>query len=772
MLLKELTINGFKSFAKKSDLLFSSPITAIVGPNGSGKSNVAESFKFVLGEQATSRMRGKKGEDLIFGGSEKVARLGRATVVARFDNTARIFPIDFDELVIERTVSRDGSNEYSINGARVRLKDVMEMLAAANIGTTGHHIISQGEADRILTASPKLRREMIEDALGLRVYQYKIAESEKKLVKTRENTERVESLRRETKPHLQFLERQVKKYERAIDLREELAVSYAEYLRREHAYLVEAAKNLRARCVAPREKLDALTKTRADAEKRATISTQHADSAELANRERDLTHMRADREAAARATGALEGQIGFLERRIAHLRAQYEARGRSDTAATPIPHDVFMHAHAQISRAVEQALGSAHLEEVKQVLRNIQTTLTALAERTKRTPQEPLNLADEERELAELRVQKDAADTTLRTLHERTQVLEHACTVLKTKIAAETEEARELRHKIELYDHEIRELERELASLAQAEHERAREEELFNAEVREAIVLVQSRATQYLKHSILDEGRELTDAELAGQSREEQYERKRLLERLKIRLEELGGVNEEVLREYKHAKERDEFLERELADLATSATTLEHIIAELTQELTTKFTEGLQQIDDAFNRFFGRMFVGGTAHAVRTWVTRASKSVAPMDDDEEGDENISAPTDEEGGDESDQDIGVEIDVRLPNKRVRGLDMLSGGERALTSIALIFAMSQINPPPFIILDETDAALDEANSRRYGDALEILAEKSQLILITHNRETMSRAGILYGITMGADGCSRLLSIQLEAALAVAK
>lgn len=772
MLLKELTINGFKSFAKKSDLVFSSPITAIVGPNGSGKSNVAESFKFVLGEQATSRMRGKKGEDLIFGGSEKVSRLGRATVVARFDNTARIFPVDFDELIIERNVSRDGSNEYSINGARVRLKDVMEMLAAANIGTTGHHIISQGEADRILTASPKLRREMIEDALGLRVYQYKIAESEKKLIKTRENTERVESLRRETKPHLQFLERQVKKYERAISLREELATAFADYLRREHAYLVETAKSLRTKCVAPRAKLDELTKTRSEAEARAASSTEHADTTELTARERELADMRADREAAARAAGALEGQIGFLERRIVHLRAQHDARGRSDTAPTPIPHDVFSHAQAQIARAIEQALGSAHLDEVKQVLRNIHTTLTALAERGQRTPQEPLNLKEEERELAELRVQKDNADAVLRSLHERTQVLEHTCVVLKTKITTETEEARELRHKIELYNHEIRELERELALLAHEENERTREEEFFNAEIREAVVLVQSRAMQYVKYAILDSGRELTDSELAVRPREEQYERKRALERLKIRLEELGGVNEEVLREYKNAKERDDFLERELADLATSAATLERIIAELTQELTIKFTDGLQQIDEAFNKFFGRMFVGGTAHAIRTWVTRAAKAApAAAGGDEDGDEDIPEPT-EEDDEEKDQEIGVEIDVRLPNKRVRGLDMLSGGERALTSIALIFAMSQINPPPFIILDETDAALDEANSRRYGDALEILAEKSQLILITHNRETMSRAGILYGITMGADGCSRLLSIQLEAALAVAK
>jgi chromosome segregation protein len=131
---------------------------------------------------------------------------------------------------------------------------------------------------------------------------------------------------------------------------------------------------------------------------------------------------------------------------------------------------------------------------------------------------------------------------------------------------------------------------------------------------------------------------------------------------------------------------------------------------------------------------------------------------------------------EDGESEDEEDAeareGIDINVNLPRKKVKGLMMLSGGERALTSIALLFAVSQVNPPPFIILDETDAALDEANSRKYGDMIESLSKYSQLILITHNRETMSRAGVLYGITMSSDGASKLLSIQFEEAVKVAK
>lgn len=116
--------------------------------------------------------------------------------------------------------------------------------------------------------------------------------------------------------------------------------------------------------------------------------------------------------------------------------------------------------------------------------------------------------------------------------------------------------------------------------------------------------------------------------------------------------------------------------------------------------------------------------------------------------------------------------GIEINVSLPHKKVKELQSLSGGERSLTSIALLFAMSQVNPPPFLILDETDAALDEANSRKYGDMIERLSARSQLIVVTHNRETMSRAGVLYGVTIGGDGASKLLSVKFDEAVSIAK
>jgi chromosome segregation protein len=239
MRLKTLQLNGFKSFAHKTVLEFESPIVSIVGPNGSGKSNVVEAIRFVLGEQSMKSMRGKGGSDLVFKGSKNLSQGSKAAVTIYFNNTDKVFKLsndggedinlNYDIISISREVFSDGSNKYILNGTEVRLKDIHNLLASVNIGSSGHHIISQGEADRILNANAKEKKEMVEDALGLKIYQYKIKESERKLERTNENMKEVVLQRRENAPHLNFLKKQVEKFEKGKDLQMELAILYKEY---------------------------------------------------------------------------------------------------------------------------------------------------------------------------------------------------------------------------------------------------------------------------------------------------------------------------------------------------------------------------------------------------------------------------------------------------------------------------------------------------------------------------------------------------------------
>ncbi len=293
-------------------------------------------------------------------------------------------------------------------------------------------------------------------------------------------------------------------------------------------------------------------------------------------------------------------------------------------------------------------------------------------------------------------------------------------------------------------------------SLLKAREERlALEEEEFKRELIEVGHLVGTEIAKYKEFEAGDE------KEVAIEERSSQEERKRAVVKLKLRLEDsnISGMAE-VEKEFKETSERDEFLARELSDLEKSSESLRELIKDLEERLATEFANGLAKINEGFGKMFSTMFGGGDASLE---LTKESKKSDAGDG-----EMLEMPEDEDEPAEE----GLDIKVSLPKKKIRSLMMLSGGERALTSIALIFAVSQVNPPPFVILDETDAALDEANSRKYGDLVELLSKHSQLILITHNRETMSRAGVIYGVTMGSNGVSKLLSISFDEAAEVAK
>lgn len=745
MYLKELSVAGFKSFAKKSELEFSTPITAIVGPNGSGKSNVAESFRFVLGEQSVKSMRGKRGEDLIWGGSDSVSRGNRASVEVIFDNTTRTLDLDFDEVRIERVVHRDGQNEYKINGSAVRLKDIQELLAGAHIGATGHHIISQGEADRVISAGAKERREMIEDALGLKVFQIKKHEAERKLAKTEDNIAQTESLRREAAPHLKYLKKQVERAERSLQVQAELKKTYAEYLKREDVYVAHRTEELTKARRDPVGQLEKATKEIETLKVILADSTTVKDTSKLDQAVKEQTKAQTVLVEAERAVSTLEGQISLLERRIA------AAAERKVEPEVLIPQSKLQKLVDTITTSVEEVLKQGDADKISKTLKSIVASLSQFVEKEEVVT---LDTSKEDSiELAKLQKELPVAQKEMRAAVDSKNACADVVMAARSELEQKSTETHEAERSLFEFMNQERELRQAITVIDTELQVLERDRNDFKRELQEAVTLLGRGAAEYFSYAVTDaNGVVLTEDDLVSESREVQRERRRELEKLKIRLEELGvGATEDLIKEYEDAKARDEFLAKELSDLSASVENLQSLITEMDEQLHEQFVAGIDRISTEFNRFFTLMFGGGSAKLDRVQVkTRGD------------DEDEPSVTNE----------GVELAVSLPNKRVKGLDMLSGGERALTSIALIFAMSQVNPPPFIILDETDAALDEANSRRYGDMIEALAEKSQLILITHNRETMSRAGILYGITMGSDGVSKVLSVKFDEAAEHAK
>jgi len=744
-MLKSLTLNGFKSFAKKSELDFGSSVTAIVGPNGSGKSNVVESFRFVLGEQSIKSMRGRSGSDLIFKGSKSIAKLNRARSSVVFDNSKRMFKLatdtsntinlDFEEVEISREVYSDGTNKYLVNGSEVRLKDVHELLASVHIGSSGHHIISQGQADRLLSANGKDRREMIEDALGLKMYQIKMKDAERKLGRTEQNIKEVESLRREIAPHIRYLKKQVDKIKQAESLRESLGGMYKEYLAYQDYFLSSEYDSLSADQTKLIDTLSELDK------KLEAFGPADAPSNDI-ERESSMQKLREEIQSLTQLKNEVSRKLGRLEvmLEMANKEVSKPSTSSKQISLTRDTVEVFVR---DLAVFVDQTLKSSALEDVQLSASRLQAKIRDFSALLQSNHSEVHSQVVE--------TSQDELQANLKDLQSQLSDIESSIVQKNSSIQTLGQEIQSARNQFYESQKDRFELEKERARFASDQElikermSRARESRTrLEEEIQEGIVLVGQQILGYGDIKV----------ETSQVDRTKTEELRREIERAKIKLEEAGALGgEESLREYEEVNSRDEFLNKELQDLETGMKSLKILIDELRSTLDKEFKEGIKKINIQFNEFFALMFGGGSA----------SLSVVSQKKRKQ---------DIEMGDDFVPEEGVEVGVNLPQKKVRELTMLSGGERSLTSIALLFAMTQVNPPPFLVLDETDAALDEANSRRYGDMIEKLAQYSQLIVVTHNRETMSRAETIYGVTIGSDGASKLLSIKFGDAQQYAK
>lgn len=758
MRLQHIEIAGFKSFAKKSTLTFTAPVTAVVGPNGSGKSNVVEAFRFVLGEQSMKSMRGKSGADLIFRGGTGTSKLSRASVSITFDNSDKVFafqpsstestvrsPLLFESVTFTRELYADGTSKYLMNGAEIRLKQMTELLSSVNIGSSGHHIISQGEADGILRASPRDRREMLEDALGLKIYHYRIKESETKLARALDTLKEVQSLRREIVPHLKFLQKQVEKVEKGRAIRVELEDALVQYLATERTLLGDedvrigsAEQLIRTRHSDVSALLETLPQEGAVHDTTATERTTLSNT---------LREIRDNRRALESRISRLEGMLEAHRQMIA--RQSTTSVSSASISFAPTEYGQLL---SDIEFFLSNLRSAENIDAVRGTLSQLESLLLRLKTRENKPVQQESHNSLSHDTLKDTALEMEGLQKDLiALLGQEDEVTARINTLELAREAMLTGNQESTRKRYELQS-DIRQCEAELQILAVSKSAFLERKEYFDTELKEAGFLF---------------GPSFIHALQAAQAFPELnlHDMKRSIDRLKIRLDEHSGIGNDVTAEYEATKERDEFLAREVTDIEASIRNLESLIIELKKLLDEKFTTGVTVINERFGEFFKTMFGGGSAFLSVTIEKKRKKKMDESLDD----------MDAEIIDENDDrffERGIDVHVNLPEKKVKELHMLSGGERSLVSIALLFAISQVNPPPFLVLDETDAALDEANSRRYGDMIELLAAYSQLIVVTHNRETMSRASVLYGVTLGSDSASKLLSIKFDDAVKVAK
>ncbi len=753
MRLLSIEINGFKSFGKKSVLNFTDPVTAVVGPNGSGKSNVVEAFRFVLGEQSMKSMRGKSGSDLIFKGPN--SKLSRASVSITFDNSDKVFafqsvgdstvsaPALFDKVTFTREVFADGSSKYLLNGTEVRLKQMVELLSSVNIGTSSHHIISQGEADGVLRASSRDRREIIEDALGLKIYHFRIKESESKLAKAQDALGDAQSLRRELVPHLKFLQKQVEKIEKGRVIRTELEGVWKQYLANEKDFLskediriTDAERFINSQLSQAKDILTSLP------EESVTHDNTGEERLNIQNSLREISDKRRSIESKInRLQGVIDAHRNLLQKQIDDSNKKEKVFFEGEEYFSVL---------SDLENILNNIKSANTLESVKSFSVQLESVISKLNSK-KGTSGQSQDVSFANQTIKDTALEMEDLEKDLKVIISSEEELQSKLLVLEKQKEQNLMQNQENTRKRYEVISSIKQSESELQILNVSKNAFLERKEYFDKELGEAGFIFGPIFVRELQQK--EPIPELNTQEV-----------RRNIDRLKIRLDEHSGIGNDVLIEYESTKERDEFLAKEVADIEVSIRNLESLISDLKKTLDTKFTNGVSVINEKFSEFFSTMFGGGSAFLSITVEKKKRRK---------NDESL-ADIDEEIDEEDHRffERGIEVHVNLPEKKIKDLQMLSGGERSLVSIALLFAISQVNPPPFLVLDETDAALDESNSRRYGDMIERLSEYSQLIVVTHNRETMSRATVLYGVTLGNDSASRLLSIKFDEAVKVAK
>ena len=535
----------------------------------------------------------------------------------------------------------------------------------------------------------------------------------------------------------------MEKIEKAKAVKDELVSLAREYFKREEVYVKKAKLEVAEALRAPEREMKDLENGLLEAKRLVEAGLKDTDlPPEILTIEKKLSDTRNKKDNALREAGKLEGEISYIKKAIEKEEKSLAEAGNQMVALREVE---TLANDAQIN--FEESARESTLDALKSAFGKIRELFAKFVKKHKESASS--SAIDElKEELRELDRKKKSFDADLSEAKEGERKLLSDYEFKRKEFEKAKDETREAEKEIFKIIARQNEVRANLDKLKVREREVASDEEALTADMKEVGALAGIEALNFNNVSISSEFEE----------RSIQHDKRKLLERLKIRLEETGvSGGDDILKEHKDTEERDIFLAKELMDLEKASEDLGNLIKELEEKLNAEFREGVAKINTSFKEFFALMFGGGNAGL------KISKEVRKKRMAEEGDmEEI----------EEEPEEGIDIEVSLPHKKIKGLMMLSGGERALTSIALLFAITQVNPPPFVILDETDAALDEANSRKYGDMVENRSKHSQLILITHNRETMSRAGVLYGITMGKDAISKLLSISFADAVEVAK
>ena len=790
---KKIQLNGFKSFADKTNFLIEDGLTGIVGPNGCGKSNIVESLRWVMGETSAKSMRGSGMEDVIFSGTSNKASKNIAEVsitVANEDNEGPIQFRELDEVNVRRKIEKDKGSKFYINDKEVRARDAQMFFADLSTGAHSPSMISQGRIGALVTAKPTDRRAILEEAAGISGLHVRRHEAELRLSAAENNLKRADELRRQQEKQLANLQKQAEEATRYKNISDEIkrieaGLYYLKLLEIDKEIKVENEINTEAEGEVSGfnnkiSEIEHLIKS--ETEKVSPLREKNIENLskiqrlnlELQGLDEENNRIQEEIESTKKSLQTFDDDIN-REKGIVIDANSNEKRLKEEKNELIEIDSKYYDTEKQSNKDLEEAKNKLNFEidKVKELInlkknedainaldnckiviegyaenysknQNIKKESVKRNERIKIIDKEIESwrnlLSNSEKMINELTERKSKLNLQLEKLDSQPKLQAEKKGQISESLRISEQEKKENEIIINSTDEKI-EASRAQLNEIQEQSIQIRERKASSGATIEGLKKRKGDMVDRINSELnLTEENILENSNLFGKEElPDAVNQEDLLDKKKQEREKLGSVNLKADEETNKYVAEIKKMEQDRADLVTAIIKLKDSINELNQKGRERLIEAFEKVNRKFNEVYTKLFNGGNAKL----------ELVDSDDPLEA--------------------GLEMLVSPPGKRLQSITLLSGGEQALTALSLIFAVFLTNPSPICVLDEVDAPLDDANVTRFCSLLEELTKitSTKFIIVTHHALTMSKMNRLYGVTMPEKGISQLVAVDLQKA-----
>ncbi len=790
---KKIQLNGFKSFADKTNFLIENGLTGIVGPNGCGKSNIVESLRWVMGETSAKSMRGSGMEDVIFSGTSNKPSKNIAEVLVTLQNEKNEGPTQFrdqNEINIKRKIEKDKGSKFYINDKEVRARDAQMFFADLSTGAHSPSMISQGRIGALVTAKPTDRRAILEEAAGISGLHVRRHEAELRLGAAENNLKRADELRRQQERQLANLQKQAEEATKYKNISDEIkkiesGLYYLKLLEIDKEIKIENEINTEAEGEVSgyNNKILELEKTiKYEIDKVTPLREKNIENLskiqrlnlELQSLDEENTRTQEEIENIKESLQTLDEDIsrekGIIidansnEKRLKEEKNDlieidskyYETEQKSS--------DDLDNSKNQLNNEIENVKNlilSKKNNEAINVLNNFDKIIEKYADSYSKNQnikkesvkrRERINIID--KEIESWKNLLSNSEKMVNELTERKEKFKIQLKKLDNQPEIQAEKKGKISENLRISEHEkienekvISETDKKIESLRNQLNEI--QEQSIQIRERKASSGATVEGLKKRKNDLIDrisselnltEENILENSNLYGvEELPDAVNQEDLLDKKKQEREKLGSVNLKADEETNKYESEIKKMEKDRLDLVTAIMKLKNSINELNEKGRKRLIEAFDKVDRKFNDVYTKLFNGGNAKL----------ELVDSDDPLEA--------------------GLEMLVSPPGKRLQSITLLSGGEQALTALSLVFAVFLTNPSPICVLDEVDAPLDDANVTRFCNLLDELTKitNTKFIIVTHHALTMSKMNRLYGVTMPEKGISQLVAVDLQKA-----